>query len=91
MSAIVTEQWIQVQHLEQALHMAKVCKVYSLLYTIFGNLNKFIFVFIELVIYFFLCKVEDSKGSMATELNKMHILEGNLIVQCENIYICPES
>lgn len=52
MSGVVTEQWIQVQHLEQALHIAKVCKVYSLLYNFFAKVNKFNFFFFEHVVYF---------------------------------------
>jgi hypothetical protein len=91
MSGIVTEQWIQVQHLEQALHIAKVSKAYSLLYNFFVKVNKFKFVFLSMSFIFLLCKDEGSKGSMASELKKMHILEGNLIVQCKNIYICHES
>lgn len=84
MGDIVTEQWIQVQHLEQALHITKVCEVHFLVYKFLQTFTSslyFVHVFFELLIYFLfayvcVCKDEDSKGSKASE-NKMHILEGN--------------
>lgn len=52
MDAIVNEQWIQVQHLEQALHITKVCTVYFLVYIFWETLAGLHHLFFEIFIYF---------------------------------------
>lgn len=72
-SSIVSEQWIQIRHLEQALEMSKVCfagvpRMKILLLSCYADvLTKFVGLWLD----------KSFEGPPASCSNQMHLFEGN--------------